>query len=151
MKEGKINIVEYVNTMREDRMNMIQNAVSFPTGPYQIFFGTFNKFRKIWHLLCFYFKEKDLILHFSNNGLFTSWQKLKIKQFVSIYRTNINFFTMFFMKSSEERVNFFPKTTSLEKWTARHCRTKLWTCLDFEKSSWSANWTLNPKVFIDIY
>nr|XP_022312100.1 uncharacterized protein LOC111117327 isoform X1 [Crassostrea virginica] len=25
MKEGKINIVEYVNTMREDRMNMIQN------------------------------------------------------------------------------------------------------------------------------
>ena len=30
MKEGKINIVEYVNTMREDRMNMIQNAVIFP-------------------------------------------------------------------------------------------------------------------------
>ena len=115
------------------------------------FFWTFNIFRKIWHLLFFYFKEKDLILHFSNNGLFTSWQKLKIKQFVSIYRTNINFFTMFFMKPSEERVNFFPKTTSLEKWTARHCRTKLWTCLDFEKSSWLVNWTLNPKVFIDIY
>ena len=32
LKEGKINIVEYVNTMREDRMNMIQNAVSFLIG-----------------------------------------------------------------------------------------------------------------------
>ncbi|XP_078330009.1 receptor-type tyrosine-protein phosphatase gamma-like [Crassostrea virginica] len=29
MKEGKINIVEYVNTMREDRMNMIQNASQY--------------------------------------------------------------------------------------------------------------------------
>lgn len=28
-KEGSINIVEYVHTMREDRMNMIQNLVSF--------------------------------------------------------------------------------------------------------------------------
>ena len=28
MKEDKINIVEYINTMREDRMNMIQNFVS---------------------------------------------------------------------------------------------------------------------------
>ena len=26
-KTGRINIVEYVHTMREDRMNMIQNAV----------------------------------------------------------------------------------------------------------------------------
>nr|XP_022311344.1 receptor-type tyrosine-protein phosphatase alpha-like [Crassostrea virginica] len=29
MKEGKINIVEYVNTMREDRMNMVQNASQY--------------------------------------------------------------------------------------------------------------------------
>lgn len=29
IKEGSINIVEYVHTMREDRMNMIQNLVSF--------------------------------------------------------------------------------------------------------------------------
>lgn len=28
VKKGKINIVEYVHTMREDRMNMIQNTVS---------------------------------------------------------------------------------------------------------------------------
>lgn len=28
IKEGSINIVEYVHTMREDRMNMIQNLVS---------------------------------------------------------------------------------------------------------------------------
>ena len=64
-------------------------------------------------------------MQFFNNELFTSWQNLKTKQYVSIYRANINFFTMFFMKPSEERVNLFPKTTSSEKWTARHCRTKL--------------------------
>lgn len=28
IQEGSINIVEYVHTMREDRMNMIQNLVS---------------------------------------------------------------------------------------------------------------------------
>lgn len=27
-RDGRINIVEFVHTMREDRMNMIQNAVS---------------------------------------------------------------------------------------------------------------------------
>lgn len=27
-REGRINIVEFVHTMRKDRMNMIQNAVS---------------------------------------------------------------------------------------------------------------------------
>ncbi|XP_078330011.1 receptor-type tyrosine-protein phosphatase alpha-like [Crassostrea virginica] len=36
MKEGKINIVEYVNTMREDRMNMVQNA---------------NQYRFLYHVL----------------------------------------------------------------------------------------------------
>ena len=50
---------------------------------------------------------------------------MKTKQFVSIDRANINFFTMFFMKPSEERVNFFPKITSLEMLRARHCQTKL--------------------------
>lgn len=28
MKEGKIDVPDYVNTMREDRMNMVQNTVS---------------------------------------------------------------------------------------------------------------------------
>ena len=69
--------------------------------------------------------KKDQNLHFFNNELFTPWQKLKTKQYVSIYRANINFSTMFSMKPSEERVILFPKTTSLEKWTARQCRTKL--------------------------
>ena len=64
IKEGKIHIVEYVNTMREDRMNMIQNAVSFPTGPN--FFG-FQYIKENMTLAIVLLLKIVLILDFLNN------------------------------------------------------------------------------------
>nr|XP_022311339.1 receptor-type tyrosine-protein phosphatase alpha-like isoform X2 [Crassostrea virginica] len=51
MKEGKINIVEYVNTMREDRMNMIQNA---------------NQYKFLYHVLHEAFRGKGQFLSKDN-------------------------------------------------------------------------------------